>query len=67
MEQASHIGDILAIPFFALLTYYFFNKIKKTLLEQILLLFSATALVMDILFTYQWLLSDAHLAKLSKS
>ena len=66
-NQMSHIGDILAIPFFALLTLYFFNKVKKTLLEWILFAFSATGLIADILFTLQWLPTEAHLAKLSKS
>jgi len=35
-ENIVHIGDIFAIPMFALLTYYFYKKPNKNDLENIL-------------------------------
>jgi hypothetical protein len=52
----AHYGDILAIPFFALLFYYFYNKSKKTLLEYILLLFALSGLILDSIFTIIYLI-----------
>tara|TARA_B100001989_G_C24507491_1_gene448501 strand:- start:860 stop:1060 length:201 start_codon:yes stop_codon:yes gene_type:complete len=51
MENLSSYGDILAIPFFLLLTIYFYNIEKRSITENILLLFSIVGLVADILFT----------------
>jgi hypothetical protein len=51
----SHIGDILAIPFFALLIIYFYNIPNKSTLEYILLLFSICGFLLDILFTFIFL------------
>ncbi len=51
----SHYGDILAIPFFALLAVYFYNIKHKTTTEYVLLYFSISGLVLDILFTYIFL------------
>jgi len=48
----SHYGDILAIPFFALLVNYFYNINNKSIIEYVLFLFSIAGLVLDILFTY---------------
>ena len=39
VENFNHYGDILAIPFFALLTYYFYTIKYKTLVEYILFYF----------------------------
>ena len=50
----SHYGDILAIPFFALLVNYFYNIKNKSIIEYILYLFSIAGLVLDILFTYMF-------------
>jgi hypothetical protein len=47
----SHVGDILAIPFFALSLNYFYNKKNKNNLEKVLLLFSLVGLFADIAFT----------------
>jgi len=55
LHSMSHWGDLLAIPGFALLIYYFYNLEEKTILEYLLLLFSITALILDILFTYEFL------------
>jgi hypothetical protein len=51
----SHYGDILAIPFFALLVIYFYNIKHKSILEYILLYFSISGFVLDILYTYIFL------------
>ena len=48
----SHLGDILAIPFFILLFIYFYNIENKTPLEYVLLLFSAGGAILDSIFTY---------------
>jgi hypothetical protein len=55
-NNISHIGDILAIPFFLLLCIYFYRIENKTPIEYILLLFSISGLILDILFTYIFLL-----------
>jgi hypothetical protein len=52
MRLLSHIGDILAIPFFALMVFYFYNIENKNTTENILYIFSICGLILDILFTY---------------
>jgi hypothetical protein len=44
VKNASHYGDILAIPFFLILSLYFYNIQVKTTTEYILLLFSISGL-----------------------
>ena len=51
----SHYGDILAIPFFLLLTVYFYILEDKTTMEYIFLFFSGSGFVLDILYTYLFL------------
>ena len=55
ISNISNIGDILAIPFFALLCLYFYRIENKTPMEYILFLFSITGFVLDTLFTYIYL------------
>lgn len=55
IKKFSHYGDILAIPFFALLVIYFYNIENKTTIEYVLLLFSMSGFVLDIFFTYIFL------------
>jgi hypothetical protein len=55
INNLSHYGDILAIPFFALLIIYFYNIKNKTMKEYILLYFSISGFVLDILYTYIFL------------
>jgi len=55
IRNLSHYGDILAIPFFAWLTIYFYMIEKKNTTEYILLLFSVSGVVLDILYTYLFL------------
>ena len=47
----SHYGDILAIPCFLLLIFYFYKKESRTPLENLLLVFSIFGFILDILFT----------------
>ena len=52
IKNLNHYGDILAIPFFALLSYYFYNIENKTTMEYVLFLFCISGFVLDILYTY---------------
>jgi hypothetical protein len=52
MKHLSHYGDILAIPFFALLIFYFHRIEQKTELEMILFLFSIAGFILDLFFTF---------------
>jgi hypothetical protein len=55
INNLSHYGDILAIPFFGLLVVYFYNIKNKSLLEYILFCFSILGFLLDILYTYIFL------------
>jgi len=55
IDNFSHFGDVLAIPFFAMLVIYFYNIEGKSIIEYILLWFSISGLILDILFTYLFL------------
>ena len=55
MNDISHIADILAIPFFFLLTVYFYQLPDKNILECVLFLFALTGLLLDVLFTYMYM------------
>lgn len=52
INNLSHLGDLIAIPFFFLLTYYFYNLKEKSILEYILFYFSLGGLIADIFYTY---------------
>jgi hypothetical protein len=52
LNNISHYGDILAIPFFLLGIIYFYKKDPKTITEYILLLFCISGFILDIFFTY---------------
>jgi hypothetical protein len=52
----SQLGDIFAIPFFALSFLYFYNIPEKNEIEYILLFFSFSGFILDILFTFLFLL-----------
>lgn len=54
-KNFSHYGDILAIPFFALLVIYFYNIEDKSTIENVLLLFSISGFILDVLYTYIFL------------
>jgi hypothetical protein len=55
IKNSSHYGDILAIPFFALLTIYFYNIEEKSIIEHVLLYFSISGFILDIFYTYIFL------------
>ena len=55
IKNCSHYGDILAIPFFALLVIYFYTIENKSTIEYVLLLFSISGFILDILYTYIFL------------
>lgn len=54
-EHICNYGDILAIPLFFLMVWYFHNIQNKNLVEYILYFFSISGLILDILFTYYFL------------
>ena len=55
--KAARIGDLLAIPFFLWLTFYFWNKSKErdlTHQEMILMAFAISGFFADIYFVFVW-------------
>ena len=52
IQNLSHYGDILAIPFFGLLVLYFYGIENKTPMEYVLFVFSGLGFLADILYTY---------------
>ena len=54
-ENLSHYGDVLAIPFFALLSFYFYNIEEKTPMEYVLFAFSLSGFILDVFYTYIFL------------
>ena len=56
-KYLSNYGDLLAIPFFALLIFYFYQLEDKNILEWVLFLFSISGFILDIFFTYLFYLS----------
>jgi len=55
IKNCSHYGDIVAIPFFALLAIYFYTIEHKSRIEYIFLCFSISGLLLDVLYTYIFL------------
>ena len=55
LKVINHVGDIMAIPFFALLAWYFYNIESRTTIENILLVFSVGSMFLDMFFTYLFL------------
>lgn len=51
INDISHYGDVLAIPFFGLLIIYFYKIEERNIMENILLFFSILGFVLDILYT----------------
>jgi hypothetical protein len=52
LQNISHYGDILAIPFFLALSIYFHKIKNKTFFEYILYIFSISGFLLDSYFTY---------------
>lgn len=55
IKNFSHYGDILAIPFFALLVIYFYNIKNKSILEYVLFCFSICGFIRYFIFLYIFL------------
>jgi hypothetical protein len=55
INKLTHIGDIIATPFFLLMTIYFYYIEDKTNLEILLFLFSLSCLLIDVTFSYFYL------------
>lgn len=51
LQLLSHIGDLFAIPLFALLTFYFYQIQDKNEIEWVLYVFGIAGFILDILFT----------------
>lgn len=49
-----HYGDMLAIPFFFLLSVYFYEITDKSVLEYVFMVFVMACFVIDIVFTYMY-------------
>jgi len=54
-EKLTHIGDMVAVPFFLLLSIYFYYIEEKTPLEYLLFLFSVSCFLIDVTFSYFYL------------
>ena len=54
MKDLSHIGDILAIPFFLWLSLYFYEIENKTYTEYALMIFVISGFILDALFTFMY-------------
>jgi hypothetical protein len=54
IKNISHYGDVLAIPFFALLMVYFNNIKEKSTLEYVLFSFAISGFLLDIIYTYMF-------------
>jgi hypothetical protein len=57
ITHISHYADVIGIFVFFLLTSYFSKISKRTRFENLLLFFSASGLVLDTLFTLQYVLT----------
>jgi hypothetical protein len=55
IKNIENYGDILAIPFFKMLSYYFIVKKNKTTFEYLLMVFAISGSVADIYFTFKFL------------
>ncbi len=58
IKNIENYGDILAIPFFIMLSYYFIVKKNKTKFEYLLMIFAIIGSIADVYFTYRFLSTD---------
>jgi len=58
IKNESHCADILAIPFFVLMVYYFCKKKNRTIIEDILLLFGVSGLVLDTEYSCKFIIEN---------
>lgn len=57
IKDLVHYGDIIAVPFFFLLSYYFYKIKNKTKLEYVLFIFALGGFLVDLIFSYNFLLN----------
>lgn len=55
IKNISRYGDMVAIPLFALLVYYFYSIENKSTIEYVLYAFSISGVILDSLYTYQFM------------
>ncbi len=55
IEKIVHYADVLAIPCFLISFLYFYFRENKTLLEIFIMLFLLSGLILDTIFTYNFL------------
>ena len=55
IKNISRYGDMVAIPLFALLVYYFYSIENKSTIEYVLYAFSISGVILDTLYTYQFM------------
>ena len=58
LQNIVHYADILAIPCFLISFIYFYYKENKTLLEIFIMLFLLSGLILDLIFSYNYLLGN---------
>ena len=63
LNNLSHYGDILSIPFFFVAVLYFYYKEFRSPMENLLLFFSISGFILDILFTGLFLYKNVHLTR----
>ena len=57
LSNITKYADMLGVPFFALMVYYFLSiKKPKTVIEYLLLLFGITGFILDTVFTLQFII-----------
>ncbi len=55
IKKLVHYGDIMAVPFFLLLVYYFYKIKNKTKLEYVLFIFAIAGFLVDVIFSYNYI------------
>ena len=58
-KKIANYADILAIPGFLLLIIYFYNIHNKSIIEYVLLSFSILGFILDIYFTYLFIINKS--------
>lgn len=55
IKNLENYADVLAVPLFILLSYYFVTKQNKSKLEYVLMFFAIGGAIADIYFTYNFI------------
>ena len=58
IRNESHFADIIAIPFFALMVYYLLKKRNRKTIEDMLLLFAISGLILDIEYSSKFIMDN---------